>query len=259
MAQNSSIEWTDHTFNPWWGCTKISAGCANCYADTTANRYGFKVWGSEAERRFFTDAHWKEPVSWNRQAEFQGKVADVFCGSMCDVMEDRDDLREQRTRLWELIDRTPWLRWLLLTKRPENYPLLLPARWLERVPNNVMLGCTMEDMTNARQRVPSLICLSREGFRTFVSYEPALGPIEWEALAASAHLWWIISGGESGPGCRPNDPKWHRDTRDFCRNHGIAYFFKQWGGLRKKEHGKLLDGREWCEKPSALPPVALGM
>src|SRR6184192_322857 len=111
MAKNSSIEWTDHTFNPWWGCAKVSPGCNNCYAETWAKRLGLKVWGPEKDRRFFTDKHWQEPVKWNTDAEQGRRRKRVFCASMADVFEARHELTPWRERLWRLTGQTPWLDW----------------------------------------------------------------------------------------------------------------------------------------------------
>src|SRR5258707_547906 len=126
MSQQSAIEWTDHTYNPWWGCTKISAGCDHCYADTLSTRYGHDVWGPDAPRRFFGDKHWAEPIKWDRDAAAAGVRRRVFCGSMCDWAEGRHDQAEARTRLFALIEATPNLDWQLLTKRPGAIPHLVP-------------------------------------------------------------------------------------------------------------------------------------
>ena len=120
MGKNSKIEWTHHTFNPWWGCTRVSAACVHCYAETWSKRLGKKLWGPKAPRRFLSDAYWMEPIKWNREAKQQGHRARVFCASMADVFEARSDLNASRERLWKLIEETPQLDWLLLTKRPET-------------------------------------------------------------------------------------------------------------------------------------------
>ena len=125
MGAESKIEWTDHTFNPWWGCEKVSPGCAHCYADAFAKRLGHgttrpKLWGPGSERKVASEAMWREPIKWNRSAEKAGKRARVFCASMADVFEDRPDLLVPRARLFRLVAATPHLDWLLLTKRPEN-------------------------------------------------------------------------------------------------------------------------------------------
>lgn len=128
--KNSRIAWCDHTFNPWWGCTRVSPGCRNCYAEALSKRTGHDVWGQEAPRRMLSDAHWRQPLAWEAEAAQAGRPALVFCASMADVFEDRPDLVSERGRLFALIQATPHLRWLLLTKRPENVPRLVPASWL---------------------------------------------------------------------------------------------------------------------------------
>ncbi len=127
----TAIEWTDYTFNSWWGCVKVSEGCKNCYAERFATRFGFDVWGPDKARRFFDDKYWAEPMRWNAEAEREGVRRRVFCGSMCDVFEAGNDawLTHNRARLWDLIERTPALDWLLLTKRPENIEGMLPEVW----------------------------------------------------------------------------------------------------------------------------------
>jgi len=133
MAKNSSIEWTHHTFNPWWGCTKVSPACDHCYAETWAKRVGQAVWGKESPRRFFSDKHWTEPIRWNADAVADGERRRVFCASMADVFESRAELNPWRIRLWELIEATPMLDWLLLTKRPQNIGKMVPweKKWPE--------------------------------------------------------------------------------------------------------------------------------
>lgn len=309
MGKDSSISWTDHTFSPWWGCTKISAGCEHCYADSFSRRVGHgkrlpTIWGPRAERRFMSDAHWKEPLRWNRAAEKAGKRARVFCASMADVFEDREDLRAPRARLWRLIAETTHLDWLLLTKRPENAERLAlqawsnafaystsggePERWW--LPN-IWLGTTCEDQARANERLPHLLAVPAAV--RFVSYEPAIGPVdftrivEWERpgppvtsvefdalrgfcgstpdrdTPAVNGLDWIIVGGESGPGARPFDMAWARETVRQTREAGVACFVKQMGAKalgRDCEHGRegkpcgFVDpkGGNWDEWPEDL-------
>jgi protein gp37 len=135
MGKNSSIEWTHHTFNPWWGCSKISSACDNCYAEKWAKRSGQEVWGASADRRFFGDSHWNEPIKWNRDAEKSRSRQRVFCASMADVFEGRSDLDASRKKLWNVIFQTPMLDWLLLTKRIENVDKMVP--WEKKWPDNV--------------------------------------------------------------------------------------------------------------------------
>ena len=147
MAE-SSIEWVStpranggrapgYTFNPWWGCVEVSPGCAHCYARTFSKRVGSAKWGKDETRRFFGDSHWNEPRKWNAAAAEMGERRKVFCASMADVFEDRADLGSQRARLFALIEETPHLDWLLLTKRPQNVRSMVPLRWLDAWPASV--------------------------------------------------------------------------------------------------------------------------
>src|SRR5262249_33271172 len=138
MGFNSRIEWTTHTFNPWWGCTKVSDGCKFCYAEALARRYGHHVWGPLAQRRLMSDIHWKQPLKWNTQASRQGARSRVFCASMADVF-DESAPPGQLDRLWKLIRQTPCLDWQLLTKRPQRIASSLPKDWGNGYPN-VWLG-----------------------------------------------------------------------------------------------------------------------
>lgn len=286
MGTTTAISWTDHTFNPWWGCARVSEGCRFCYAESSANRWGHDVWGEDAPRRFFGDAHWTHPLKWDRDAlTVLGRPARVFCASMADVFEDRADLVEPRARLWDLVLRTPNLRWQFLTKRPENVHWMVPGWWLHedavqewerrvpvrrlnRWPNNVWIGTTTENQARALERVPHLLALPAPV--RFLSYEPALGPLDldqpgWllpqatlcgrgpgsphtsavvaDALRAMGRRlgWhgidWVIAGGESGPKRRPFDLAWARAVRDQCAAAGAAFFFKQDGGLRSGTPG----------------------
>ena len=244
MAANSGIEWTHHTFNPWWGCVKVSPACDHCYAETWAKRMGLNVWGKDSERRFFGLKHWMEPAKWNRAAEAAGERQRVFCGSMCDVMEDRPelvlgnaDIYSERKRLYDLIEATPGLDWLLLTKRPQNFRRFLPAAWLENPRLNVWLMTTVES-DDYLWRIDELVKVPAAV--RGISYEPALGPLNiarylqphWTPQAgADKGPWldWVIAGGESGPGARPANPEWFRSVRDQCADAGVAFLFKQWG------------------------------
>src|SRR6185503_17179454 len=154
MARDSKIEWTHHTFNPWWGCTKVSPGCKHCYAETWAKRVGKALWGPKAPRREPSDAYWRQPLAWNADALRRGRRARVFCASMADVFEDRRDLDASRERLWQLIAESPKLDWLLLTKRPQNVSRLAP--YGESWPDNVWLGATAENQKWLDKRMREL-------------------------------------------------------------------------------------------------------
>jgi protein gp37 len=232
MSANSGIEWTHHTFNPWWGCEKISPACQNCYAEAWAKRVGQKVWGRNAPRRFFATPHWEEPRRWNQRAAADDVRRRVFCASMADVFEDRDDLAPAREQLWTLIDETPQLDWLLLTKRIELVRRIAP--WGSLWPRNVWLGTTVE----------SQAYVSRIGYLTqipaavrFLSCEPLLGRIELTSGVDDIH--WVIVGGESGVRARELHLDWARQLRDDCSAHSIAFFFKQVGGRRDKKSALL--------------------
>ena len=221
MGAETSIAWTDHTFNPWWGCVKVSPGCAHCYADTFAKRVGQKVWGVDAPRRFFGDKHWNEPLKWDASAKAAGVRRRVFCASMADVFEDRPDLVAPRARLFDLIDETPNLVWLLLTKRPENVVRLAGSFRLNR--SSVWLGTTVEGPETMWRRD---VLTTIGAHVRFLSVEPQV------AGFASIDLYgieWVIQGGESGPGSRPFNVTWARWMRDECRRQGARYFLKQLG------------------------------
>lgn len=218
MGKDTAIAWTDHTFNPWWGCAKVSEGCSRCYAESFDKRVGGAHWGVSAPRRFFGVKHWAEPLRWHVEAVREGRRARVFCASMADVFEDRPDLDHERTRLWSLIRDTPGLDWLLLTKRPENIARLLPALWGEGWPN-VWLGTTVEHAdTMGRldhlRDVPAAV--------RFVSAEPLIGP--WSRNLDGID--WVIVGGESGPRPRPMDVEWARALLGASRRAGAAVFSK---------------------------------
>lgn len=191
MGANSKIAWTDHTFNPWWGCHKNSPECARCYADSFARRTGHKVWGESAPRRFFGEKHWAEPLKWNRHAKEEGVRKRVFCGSMCDVMEAREDLVASRERLYSLIEKTEWLDWLLLTKFPKHFGVFLPQTWLRRPLHNVW-GMTTVGCKSSLWRVTDLLSVP------FVIHGLSCEPL-LEELDLS--LWLDPLGQDSCPHC----------------------------------------------------------
>jgi protein gp37 len=241
MVENSGIAWTDDTFNPWWGCVKVSPACANCYAAAFSKRTGNQVWGPNARRRFFGAKHWAEPLKWNAAAEKAGIRRRVFCASMADVLEqladdhpDREQMRAERTRLLRLIDQTPWLVWLLLTKRPQNAPAF--GYFIDGWPKNVWFGTTVEDQQNAEERIPKL--LEHSAAVRFLSVEPMLGPVNLDAWN-SRQLHWVIIGSESiGArngrlslgGAYSTPAEWNEMAADLvcaCRDAGIPVFVKQ--------------------------------
>jgi protein gp37 len=227
MAKNSKIEWTHHTFNPWWGCVRVSEACRNCYAESWSRRVGKELWGPKAPRRFFSDPHWQQPLAWNRDAEVSGERRRVFCASMADVFENRPELDQWRARLWQLIELTPALDWLLLTKRPEEIARCVP--WHDGWPVNVWLGTTVENQDAANERIPLLITHS-PGIR-FLSCEPLLGRLDLRPWLGRS-IGWVIAGGESGPKARAPHPDWFRSLRDDCIAADVPFHFKQWGNWR---------------------------
>lgn len=241
MSKDSKVSWCRHTFNAWWGCTKVPGdpACANCYAEAFAKRTGDKVWGANKPRRFFSDAYWDGPLTWNNSAGLSGERHRVFCSSMADVFEDRCDLDEHRGRLWKLIDATPNLDWLLLTKRPENIGPMLDCGW-----ENLWLGTTAVTQEHLDLRVPEL--LKHRAAVHFVSIEP-----QQELIDVSHYLefdrtgppWldWVIAGGESGPKRRKLDLAWIESLRDQCRAAGTAFFCKQDSALRPGQQGRIPD------------------
>lgn len=228
MAENSTIEWTDHTFNPWTGCTNISPGCDHCYAEAWSKRSGHVKWGNSPRKRT-TDSYWKAPHIWqSKAAEFAARHARrqrVFCASLADVFDNQAD-PQWRVELFEIIRSTPSLDWQLLTKRPQNIGKMLPDDWGRGYPN-VWLGFTAEDQLRFDQRkrfiseVPATVW--------FVSYEPAIGSLRIGPDDPKPA--WLISGGESGHGARPMAAQWARDVIEDCKRFGIAAFHKQWGAI----------------------------
>lgn len=243
----TAIEWADYTFNPWIGCEKVSAGCKHCYAERdTSNRVstarGLPLWGPSSTRRRTSEANWREPLLWNKQAKALRAICEreaipfvrprVFCASLADVFEDRPELATWRTDLFNLIERCDELDWLLVTKRPENVREMVPFLWsgsndfarsVGTWPKHVWLGTTVEDR-KALTRIDDL--RNAPAVVRFLSIEPLLedlGTLDLRGIS------WVIVGGESGPKARPMLPAWVRSIRGQCRAAGVPFFFKQWG------------------------------
>jgi len=240
MSDRSAIEWTDATWNPVTGCTQVSAGCDHCYALRFAERWrgvpghpyeqGFdlRLWPERLE----TPLHWKQP----RQ---------IFVNSMSDLFH-RDVPDEFIRQVFEVMARADWHTFQVLTKRSARLARLgatLP--W----PGNIWIGVSVEAdrfvwRADHLREVPAQV--------RFISAEPLLGPLPRLSLEK---IHWLITGGESGPGCRPCDPDWVRDLRDRCLQAGVAFFHKQWGGRTPKAGGRTLDGRTWDEMPGRRTPL----
>lgn len=242
MGETTSISWTDHSFNCWWGCTRVSPGCENCYAETFDKRVGGDHWGPLKPRRLMSEHYWNEPIRWDRKAQKAGTRSKVFCASMADIMDDEAP-SGQRERLWELIDKTPNLIWQLLTKRPQNYERYLPKEFKH---NNVWYGTTAENQEYYDIRYPIVCELAIErGGVCWISYEPALGPLSIIKSPLSGFYYnvppdWIIFGGESGHNRRPMQQKWLEDLRDECDEFDVSLFVKQFAALTPEQGKKLI-------------------
>lgn len=223
---DSKIEWTDHTFNPWIGCTKVGPACDHCYAEAMMDtRYGRVSWGAGEDRSRTSKAYWEQPLKWERIAQSDGARPFVFCASLADVFDNEVDPLWRRD-LFALIEKTPTLTWLLLTKRIGNVEKMTdPMSGNSMLPRNAALGATMENQeVYDRDRMK----LRDAGYRcgalfTFGSFEPLLGPIILDNSAPD----WIIVGGESGREAREMDLRWARDMRDASTRFRRAFFFKQ--------------------------------
>jgi protein gp37 len=248
MGENSKIEWTDYTWNSWMGCTKVSPGCKFCYAETMMDtRWGKVEWGPQGQRVRTSPANWKKPLAWFKRARKAGERRRVFTDSIADLFEhkpDQPEMDDWRAAVWNLVEATAGdadggLDWLMLTKRPENVPSMVPAAWMRaRFPAAVWIGTSVEDQRRADERIPHLLALPAAV--RFLSVEPLLEPVDlWEARyllpgggKGSAFAWaigvnWVIVGGESGHGARPMHPKWALDIRDQCAAAEVPFFFKQ--------------------------------
>lgn len=237
MAENSKIEWTDHTFNPWIGCTKVSPACDNCYAENMMDRrYGRAKWGAGQPRVRTKD--WSKPRKWNRDTP----GAFVFCASLADVF-DNEVPAIWRVELFSLITETSSLTWLLLTKRIGNV-----AKMVEWLPGNVAIGATMANQAEYDRDKYKLQDAKRIGARfTFGSFEPLLGPVRLDDVAPD----WVIVGGESGSNARPMDLHWARVMRADALRLGRVFNFKQVGGRGSDKGGHELDGKTHFARPLA--------
>jgi protein gp37 len=249
MAENSKIEWTHHTANLWWGCTKVHAGCDNCYALTFAKRVGNDIWGNDKPRRMIKDV-WSKIGKFQKEAEKQNEVHRVFVGSMMDIFEkpmplvdhDGNPYSEGESEFWntgqlrdkffnEIVPNSPNLMFLLLTKRPSNINKYIPESWKDNPPKNVMFGTSPVDQETANKLI---VQLSKVNGKRFLSVEPQLEKIDLMAKVGDGTenvlldlVDWVINGGESGPRKRPFDTDWGRLLRDDCKKKSVPFFFKQ--------------------------------
>lgn len=224
MAENSKIEWCHNTMNFWTGCQKVGPPCDNCYAEGWAKRSGHVEWGPHAERRRTSATLWAQPYKWNARAAKMRRRERVFSLSLGDWLDNKVP-SQWRLDMAKVIETTPHLDWLLLTKRIQNFDTLSP--WVRDIPDNVWLGITCGSQPEYDRDWPILRDIPAAV--RFISHEPSLGPL---------YVWghtmpdWIIQGGESGHGARYMDPEWARRLRDQCRDSRIAYFFKQMTGKK---------------------------
>lgn len=229
MGEHSKIEWTDHTFNPWIGCTKVSPACDGCYAENLmANRYGRVAWGAGEDRKRTSVGNWRKPLAWDRAARESDQPTYVFCASLADVFDNEVDPR-WRDDLFALIESTPNLIWLLLTKRIGNVIKMTdPMRACRMVPENAAIGATMANQEEYDRDRLKLAEVKRScgPLFTFGSFEPLLGPVILDKHAPD----WIIAGGETDQGAhkaRYAEPRWFRSMRDQSAELGRAFFLKQ--------------------------------
>ena len=234
MAGSSSIEWTEATWNPVTGCTKISEGCRNCYAARMAKR--LKAMGNKRYSNGFKVTLHHDlidiPLNWKKPKR-------IFVNSMSDLFH-QDVPTSFIKDVFNTMNMGNWHHFQILTKRPER--VLEIADELNWTPN-IWLGVSVED-----ERVLHRIDVLKQipAFIRFLSCEPLIGPLHNLRLEG---IHWVIVGGESGPGARPMNPEWVRSIRDQCREQNVAFFFKQWGGVQKHRTGRILDNRTWDEYP----------
>lgn len=229
MSETTEISWTDHTWSPWEGCTKVGPGCDHCYAAARNGRFAAgSNWGPGAPRRKTADASWRKPLQWAKQAKIDGTRPKVF-PSLCDPFDNEVD-PAWRHEFFDMIVATPELTWLLLTKRIGNAAAMIPA-WLHgQMPGNVWLGATVVNQEEVDRDVRKLLNVPAR--LHFLSVEPMLGPVSLRKFMGPGFgpaPMWVICGGESGSQARPMHPDWAQALRDECAAAGVPFHFKQWG------------------------------
>lgn len=241
MGDKSAISWTHATFNPWEGCVKVSEECSNCYAAARDERFhNGENWGKDAGRFHHAPAYWRQPYAWDRAALAAGERRRVFCGSLCDIMEDRPDLTAARNETFRISAETKYLDWLFLTKWPQNFSKFLPD-----YPPHWWLGTTV-GVKKSLWRIDAIRDLPARV--KFLSIEPLLedlGKIDLRGIS------WVICGAESGQGARPMNRDWARSVRDQAVEQGARFFYKQEAVMGVKVVSPMLDGRQWLEFPEA--------
>lgn len=240
MADKSAIEWTDATWNPITGCTKISAGCDNCYAERFAERWRGTL-GHPFEDGFdltLRPERLEQPLEWKKSRM-------IFVNSMSDLFH-KDVPQSFISEIFDIMEKADWHIYQILTKRSSLMQKFLNHRYKDTpAPPHMWFGVSVEDK-KAKSRIEHLRksnCSVR-----FLSVEPLIGEVGEMNLES---IDWVIVGGESGPNARPMDIEWVIDIRDQCIESDVAFFFKQWGGIRPKSGGRLLDGKEWNQFPKS--------
>lgn len=254
MGETTKISWTDHTFNPWIGCTKVSPGCTNCYADREDRVWKWTQagWGKGKPRKRTSESNWAQPLAWDRKAKSTNVRKKVFCASLADILDDEVD-DSWREDLWVLIEKTPNLDWLLLTKHIENSHMF-PARWNQGFPENIWMGTSVENQKYADERIPILATYPVKVH--FLSIEPLIDYIHlfryfYERIEDGEdgrhrfirrnEIQWVIVGGESGDKARPINESWIQGIVEECREAEVPVFVKQMG----TDWGKLSPSRGW--------------
>jgi protein gp37 len=248
MASTTQIEWTDATWNPATGCSKITRGCDFCYAERFSERFR-GVPGHPFENGFdltLRPERLQHPLHWRKPRR-------VFVNSMSDLFH-KEIPSSFIDSVFATMEKANWHTFQVLTKRSSLMARYLRERYGERfAPPHIWLGVSVEDAKNAVRLKHLQIA---QAAVKFVSFEPLLGPVGTIDLTG---IDWAIVGGESGPGARPMAEEWATDIRDQCRAFKVAFFFKQWGGIRPKSGGRLLGGREWNQYPRADKTQSVGM
>jgi protein gp37 len=223
MAEISGINWTDASFAPWLGCTRISPACDRCYAAAIDKRAGRDLWAPHAERQRTSAGYWRQPHRWQAEAARAGLRRRVFASHLSDIFDNQAPAA-WRADFWHLVRETPDLTWMVLTKRPSLIPRMLPA-WWGSGPANVWLGATVENQAEACRRIPHLLAVPAA--LHWLSVEPLLESLDLRPWLD--RLAWTIVGGESGGGARVMQPAWTRAIRDQCTEAGAAFWMKQTG------------------------------
>ena len=290
MSTNTTISWTDHTFNAWWGCSKVHAGCANCYAETWDSRWGGDHWGKDSTRRMIV-GEWGKPNHWEAAARAAGRRCLVFASSMCDVFEDYPEERPVvdqqgkpvpmpiqfheryapaggfhgfwsvpalRRRLFDIFEPFCWTTLLLLTKRPENIARMVPKHWLDDWPSHVWTGTSPCNYETAQKSIPPLVAVPG---KHFLSCEPMLGNVilerRWIETSHGTRrgIDWVICGGESMQRgqCREFPVEYAIELRNQCEAFGVPFFMKQMGSKPTCVDGPLDLASPKGDDPSEWP------